>query len=637
VAREKPSGLFYKSMANPKDKLFSLSPTMRAGMLLLIYSAVITGSLVISYLFRFDFSVPTEHIAKWLRFLAIMIPLQLLSLYAFGQFRSLLTYFSLPDLKRLLFALAVPAVILLLLRYTRYADIFPPKSIVALNAVISFCAIAAVRTGFRVIREKLSEGGGQNVHMKRVAIIGAGNSGARLHSEIRARPGLNMKVICYLDDDPRKRGTLLHGVPVVGKTDDIARVKSDIQIAKVIIAMPHAPAEKIREIVARLNANDLEHDILPSFALSLKSGASVLSLRHVQIEDLLGRDAVDLNAENIRRMVEGKTLLVTGAGGSIGSEICRQIASYDPDKIVLLERSEAALFLIEQELLKIHPASKIVAYPADINDEPRVEAAILNFRPSVIFHAAAHKHVPMMEAHPAEAVTNNLIGTRRIGRLAAKHGVEKFLLISSDKAVRPTNVMGATKRLAEIYLQTLQRRPNVTTKFLAVRFGNVLGSSGSVIPIFQKQISQGGPVTVTHPDVTRYFMTIPEAVGLVLQCGAEGEAGDIFVLDMGQPVRIADVARQLIELSGLRPDKDIEIQFTGMRPGEKMSEEVTYENEILSLTHHPKIRKLSVPTAGFPDLDSEWEKIENQIDTMEAAAVKAWIHRQVPEYVVQWN
>jgi FlaA1/EpsC-like NDP-sugar epimerase len=390
-------------------------------------------------------------------------------------------------------------------------------------------------------------------------------------------------------------------------------------------------------VVSLLITAELDHDILPSFALSLKSGASVLSLRHVQIEDLLGRDAVDLNAENIRQMVEGKTLLVTGAGGSIGSEICRQIAYYEPEKIVLLERSEAALFLIEQELLKSYPASKIVAYPADINDAARVEAAILNYRPSVIFHAAAHKHVPMMESHPAEAITNNLIGTRMIARLAARHGVGKFLLISSDKAVRPTNVMGATKRLAEIYLQTLQRRPEVATKFLAVRFGNVLGSSGSVIPIFQKQISQGGPVTVTHPDVMRYFMTIPEAVGLVLQCAAEGDAGDVFVLDMGQPIRIADVARQLIELSGLRPDKDIEIQFTGLRPGEKMSEEVTYENEVLSPTHHPKIRKLSVPTAGFPDLDREWEQIEQQIDTMPPVDVKAWINRQVPEYVVHLN
>jgi len=622
-------------MERSTDRQFSLPPFLRVPVLLLLYTVIIIASFLLGYLIRFDFDVPVEHVARWARFLAILIPVQLLSLYSFGQFRSLLTYFSIPDLNRLFFALAVPAAMLLVLRFTGNEDVFPPKSIVVLSAGICFSAISALRTGFRVYREKLSGSAEEGAHMKRVAIIGAGNSGARLHSEIRARPGLNLKVICYLDDDPRKRGTLLHGVPVVGKPDEIARVKRDVQIGKAIIAMPNAPAGKIREIVALLNANDIEHDILPSFALSLKSGASVLSLRHVQIEDLLGRDAVNLDAENIRQMVEGKILLVTGAGGSIGSEICRQIASYEPKKIVLLERSEAALFLIEQELLKSYPASKIVAYPADINDEARVEAAILNYRPTVIFHAAAHKHVPMMESHPAEAITNNLIGTRMIAGLAARHGVEKFLLISSDKAVCPTNVMGATKRLAEIYLQTLQRRPEVATKFLAVRFGNVLGSSGSVIPIFQKQISQGGPVTVTHPDVMRYFMTIPEAVGLVLQCAAEGDAGDVFVLDMGQPIRIADVARQLIELSGLRPDKDIEIQFTGMRPGEKMSEEVTYENETLLPTHHPKIRKLSVPAAGFPDLDREWAKIQEQIDTMQPAEVKAWINRQVPEYVVQ--
>ena len=622
-------------MTKLTDKLTSLTPSARAAMLFLIYALIIAGSFILGYLVRFDFDIPTDQLAKWPRLLGIILPLQLLALFFFGQFRSLLTYFSLPDLKRLFFAVAVPACLLLALRYTPYVRFVPPRSIIILDAIICFVGIAAMRTGFRVTREKLSEENNHRAHMKRVAIIGAGNSGARLHSEIRARPGLNLKVMCYLDDDPRKEGTLLHGVPVVGKPDVISRVKRDLQISKAIIAMPNAPATRIREVVALLNSVNLEHDILPTFAQSLKSGAAVLSLRHVQIEDLLGRDAVDLDTGNIRAMVEGKTLLVTGAGGSIGSELCRQIASYDPANLILLERSEAALFIIEQELLKTYPAGIITAYPADINDAARVEELIVKHRPSVIFHAAAHKHVPMMEAHPAEAVSNNLIGTRTIARLAAKHGIERFVLISSDKAVRPTNVMGATKRLAEIYLQTLQREPGTDTRFLAVRFGNVLGSSGSVIPIFQKQIAQGGPVTVTHPDVMRYFMTIPEAVGLVLQCGAEGGAGDLFVLDMGRPVRILDVARQLIELSGLRPDEDIKIQFTGLRPGEKMSEEVTYDNEILSPTHHPKIRRLSLPKAAFPDLDAEWAEIEQRIARMETAEVQAWINRVVPEYSAQ--
>lgn len=624
-------------MEKLSERTFSLTPSLRALILLLIYTAVIVGSFVLSYHVRLDFDVPPEHVAKWPRLLAVLLPLQLLSLLAFGQFRSLLTYFSLPDLKRLFFALAVPAVILLVLRYTPYERFFPPRGIIILDAILCFSAIATLRTGFRVYREKLSGNKEERAHMKRVAIIGAGNSGARLQGEIRARPGLNMKVVCYLDDDPRKAGTLLHGVPVIGKPEQIARVKRDLEITKVLIAMPNAGATRIREVVGMLNAADLEHDILPTFSQSLKIGASVLSLRHVQIEDLLGRDAVDLNAENIRRMVEGNTLLVTGAGGSIGSEICRQIASYDPEKVILLERSEAALFVIEQELLKTYSAEKIVAFPADINDQERVEEAILTYHPSVIFHAAAHKHVPMMEGHPAEAISNNLIGTRTIARLAAKHGTERFLLISSDKAVRPTNVMGATKRLAEIYLQNLQREPGVNTRFLAVRFGNVLGSSGSVIPIFQKQIAQGGPVTVTHPDVMRYFMTIPEAVGLVLQCGAEGDAGDVFVLDMGHPMRIVDVARQLIELSGLRPEEDIKIHFTGMRPGEKMSEEVTYENEVLYPTHHPKIRKLSAAAVKFPDLDAEWKAIEPRIAKMQSDEIKTWITRLVPEYTVQAN
>jgi FlaA1/EpsC-like NDP-sugar epimerase len=604
-------------------------------MLFLIYMTIIAGSFFLGYMVRFDFDVPADQVAKWPRLLGVFLPLQLASLFLFGQFRSLLTYFSLPDLKRLFFAVAAPALLLLAFRYTPYVNLVPPRSIILLNAILCFVSIAAMRTCFRVIREKLSEQTNHGAHMKRVAIIGAGDSGARIHSEIRARPGLNLKVICYLDDDPRKRGTLLHGVPVVGKPHQIAQVKRDLQIGKAIIAMPNAPAGRLREIVALLNTNDIEHDILPSFALSLKSGASVLSLRHVQIEDLLGRDVVDLETENIRHMVEGKTLLVTGAGGSIGSEISRQIASYKPEKLILLERSEAALFLIEQELLKSHPSTEIAACPADINDEAMVEAVILNHRPAVIFHAAAHKHVPMMESHPAEAITNNLIGTRTIASLAAKNGVEKFLLISSDKAVRPTNVMGATKRLAEITLQRLQRTSDCKTKFLAVRFGNVLGSSGSVIPIFQKQISQGGPVTVTHPDVMRYFMTIPEAVGLVLQCAAEGEAGDVFVLDMGTPIRIVDVAKQLIELSGLRPDVDIEILFTGLRAGEKMSEEVTYDDEILSSTRHPKINRLSASTSNFADIDRAWEQIAGKCVNMHPAELKKWIKSLIPEYTIQ--
>ena len=616
------------------EKTFLMMPSFRTLILLVIYSAVIVGAFVLSYQIRLDFDVPPEHVSRWPRLLAVLLPLQLLSLLAFGQFRSLLTYFSLPDLKRLFFAFAIPAAILLAFHTTSYSRFSPPRGIIILNAILCFSAIAALRTGLRVYREMLS-GNKERMHMKRVAIIGAGSSGARLQGEIRARPGLNMRVVCYLDDDPRKTGTLLHGVPVLGKPEEIVRIKRDLNIAKVIIALPNARAARIRELARMLNTADLEHDILPSFAQSLKIGASVLSLRHVQIEDLLGRDAIDLDADNIRKMVEGNSMLVTGAGGSIGSEICRQIASYDPDNVILLERSEAALFAIEQELLKIYPSKKIISFPADINDQDRVEKAIVTYHPSAIFHAAAHKHVPMMEGHPAEAISNNLIGTRTIARLAAKYGTRKFVLISSDKAVRPTNVMGATKRLAEIYLQNLQREHRGSTQFLAVRFGNVLGSSGSVIPIFQRQIAQGGPVTVTHPDVMRYFMTIPEAVGLVLQCGAEGEAGDVFVLDMGYPMRIVDVARQLIELSGLQPEQDIEIHFTGLRPGEKMSEEVNYENEVLHPTHHPKIRKLCLPPDGFPDVDAALDEIQSVMTSMHPTELKAWIHGLLPEYVMQ--
>ena len=622
-------------MTKTKNSVFSITPAGRSALLLLIYSAVIIAAFIFSYLFRFDFYVPLEQIAQWQRLLRGVLLIQLTSLFIMGQFRSLLTFFSIPDLKRLSLAIVIPTILFLTLRYTPYVRFCPSRGIIILQAIFCFIGICGVRTAFRMVREKLSEEILNKGHKKRVAIIGAGTNGARLQGEIRARSGLGMHVVCYLDDDPRKIGTLLHGIPVIGKPEDIARVKEDLKISKALIAIPNAPAYRIKEVVALLNSVDLEHDILPTFTQSLKAGASVFDLRQVQIEDLLGRDPVILNTENIRKMVMGKTLLVTGAGGSIGSELCRQIASYEPEKLILLERSEAALFIIEQELIKTNSAEKIIAFPADINDSKRIHEAITRYRPSVIFHAAAHKHVPMMEAHPAEAVTNNLIGTRTIAKLAVENGVERFVLISSDKAVRPTNVMGATKRLAEICLQNLQTQHMAGTKFLAVRFGNVLGSSGSVIPIFQKQIAQGGPVNVTHPDVMRYFMTIPEAVGLVLQCGSEGERGDLFVLDMGQPIRIVEVARQLIELSGLRPDEDIKIQFIGLRPGEKMTEEVTYENEVLIKTHHGKIRKFSALQRGVPDIDGAWAEIETKISEMSANEIKSWIKSLVPEYSAQ--
>jgi len=503
--------------------------------------------------------------------------------------------------------------------------------------MLCLSGISGMRTLLRIVREKISGEKENKKKRKRVAIIGAGNRGARLQNEIRSMRGLGLEVVCFFDDDPRKKSVLLHGVPVLGQPEGIKDAMEELGLSKAIIAMPNASATRIREVVNILNDCGLDNHILPSFSQTLESGASVLRLRHVEIEDLLGREPVRLDTNHISEMVRGKVLLVTGAGGSIGSELSRQIASYQPEKLILFERCEAALFLIEQELLKSFPASQICAFPADINDSERVREAFLKYQPKIIFHAAAHKHVPMMESHPSEAVFNNLIGTRTIANLSQEYGAERFVLISSDKAVRPTNVMGATKRMAEIYIQGLQEKNNGTTKFMAVRFGNVLGSSGSVIPIFRKQIAEGGPVTVTHPDVTRYFMTIPEAVGLVLQCGSEGWGGDVFVLDMGDPIRIVDVAKQLIELSGLRPELDIAIEFTGLRPGEKMSEELNYENEVLIPTHHPKVRKMTSKEFAHPDFDSEWNKTESGNMRSSESEMKNWIKKLVPEYSPKSN
>jgi len=426
---------------------------------------------------------------------------------------------------------------------------------------------------------------------RRVLVVGAGAAGQMIVREIRENPNLGMMDVGFVDDDKAKLRTRIAGVPVLGQHDDIPALCEEFGIDEIIIAIPSASPSHLRHILDHCKDVKAEARILPGVGDLIDGKVSVGALRNVDVEDLLGRDPVALDAELLRRHITGRTVMVTGAAGSIGSELCRQIALLSPKRLIVFEIAESPLFYLEMEMRGKFPTVGLVPVIGDVRDRGRVEEIVRAHRPEIIFHAAAYKHVPMMEIHPVEAVKTNVLGTRIVAEAAAKFGVERFVLVSTDKAVRPTNVMGATKRLAELVIHNVANRKGPTV-FVAVRFGNVLGSVGSVIPIFRKQLAATGKLTVTHAEASRYFMLIPEAAGLILQAGAMAEGGEVFVLDMGEPVKIVDLARNLIRLSGRELGVDAEIVFTGLRPGEKLHEELIIEGEDVGGTTHPKVMKL---------------------------------------------
>jgi FlaA1/EpsC-like NDP-sugar epimerase len=485
--------------------------------------------------------------------------------------------------------------------------------VILIDGALCVLGISGLRLGFRQIRlQARVQATSQPV--QRVGIIGAGDTGAMLVSDLLDKPNLGLLPVAFFDDF-RPPNRLVHGVEVVGRPDQLAEFQAKLQLDEIIIAMPSAPAKRIREIALLVRAAGLKCRTVPALDELVTGRVSVSTLRPIQIQDLLGRAPVVINASAVRDMIAGQVVMVTGAGGSIGSELCRQILSFGPAALLLVERSEPQLFAIEQELHAAPNGDAIVPLIGDVTHQGRMHEIFRRFRPHMVFHAAAHKHVPLMEAQPSEAIRNNIFGTALVAKLAMENAVERFVLISTDKAVNPTSAMGASKRFAELYLQSLAAQDSAT-KFMAVRFGNVLGSSGSVVPTFTRQIAAGGPVTVTHPAMARFFMTIPEAVTLVLQSAALGEGGDIFVLDMGKPVKIADLARQMIELSGLRPGEDIEIVYTGLRPGEKLYEELSHSLESVVPTAHPKImRHIAAPPK--PD------KIFMRLDELASALCEA--------------
>lgn len=618
-------------------------------LLLSVYGIVIATSFYLAYEVRFDFHVPQEFQEERIRMLSQVIVLKLILLIILRQTGSMLTFFSIPDMLKIGWVVALAGLLLFLPKVIGMPELTAPRGVLLIDSVVSFALLCGFRLGMRMYRERLSGSSVKKLtSLERIAIIGAGEAGASLAKDYLTHPKRGFLPILFLDDDVSKHGKLIHGVMIAGKPEDLPFVRIGSGIRKVVVAIPSTAQKRIREIVVFLTSRGFKVEIIPSMDELATGRVRMSKVRPVDIEDLLGREQVELDRVSIRKFIEGKVVLVTGAGGSIGSELCRQVAQQNPKRLLLLDQSEGSLFLIEQELNDRGVGAISEPLVADVIDESRLNYLFDRYKPQVVFHAAAHKHVFMMERQPMEAIRNNAVGTKTIANISARHGVEAFVLISTDKAINPTNVMGASKRLAELQLQAIQRRNSSVpgkraTRFMAVRFGNVLGSSGSVIPIFRKQIEAGGPVTVTHPDVTRYFMTIPEAVGLVMQAAVLGTKEDvqgdfsIFVLDMGSPVRIVDLATQMISLSGLTVGEDIEIKFIGLKPGEKLFEELQHKTEEYIPTEHPRIMRFVSPKSTDESITKCLEELESQLYLMDNNSAKRLLQNIIPEYTPHWE
>jgi FlaA1/EpsC-like NDP-sugar epimerase len=560
---------------------------------LLFCDAALLGALpFLVYALRFEsFYWTPDHELTARIFALVMVPLGLTILMSFGLYRRLWRYASIWELK-LIFAAGVVAAAVawlmgsLVLPLSGLTPLRVPLSVLAMYSVFSIAIVATPRLLLRVTGRRVSPRRATDSD-RRVIIAGAGSAGEMVVKEILSNPQLGLTPIGFVDDDQSKLGLRLGNLPVLGTLSQMRDIAKRVGASEVIIAMPRAPGTIVRGVVRAAYEAGLRTRTIPGLFEILSGRVNLATIREVQIEDLLRRDPVQTDLAAVRRLAAGRTVLVTGAGGSIGSELCRQLVALEPSKLILLGHGENPIFEILHELLRDKSGIQLVPVIADIRDRKRVDRIFQDYQPNAVFHAAAHKHVPLMEENVSEAITNNVMGTRNLVDAAIAFGTQHFVLISTDKAVRPTNVMGASKRVAECIVENAAHAHN--RHFVSVRFGNVLGSNGSVVPTFLRQIQAGGPVTVTHPEMRRYFMTIPEAVQLVLQAGAQGRGGELFMLDMGEPVKIVDLARDMIRLSGLEEGADIEIKFSGIRPGEKLYEEMFFNDEIAEPTEHPKV------------------------------------------------
>lgn len=557
--------------------------------------AVLGAAFALAYLLRFDFNVPEQELRHGLLQLPFVLAIQFPILFVSGIYAFIWRYIGMPEIKNFLAAAlwsVLPMVLLRLLLPDSVHSLRIPLSVILMDTGLAFGGILGTRVLRRAMYERYEKQQKGTVHsvrqaQKAVFMIGAGRAGVLAAREILGRGDSDIRIKGFIDDDPAKQRAVIQGIKVLGTTQDLSRLVRELNIDHVVISIVRASRQDFRRILDICEQIPIRVRVVPSLFEILHDRVKVSRIRDVQIEDLLGREPVQLEEENLMEFLTARRVLVTGAGGSIGSELTRQVARFQPATLLLVERSEFVLFNIERELKAAYPQMKIVPLLADIGDEARMRTIFMDYQPQVVLHAAAHKHVPMMEFNPYEAIKNNVLATRLMGELAGEFGVDVFVLISTDKAVRPKSMMGASKRVAELIVQDLNQ--SYLTRYVAVRFGNVIGSAGSVIPIFQEQIKEGGPITVTHPEMKRYFMTIPEAAQLVLQAAVMGEGGEIFILDMGEAVNILELAKATITLTGLRPYEDIDIVFTGLRAGEKLFEELETSEERVTKTRHPKI------------------------------------------------
>ncbi len=610
---------------------------LRRPLQLLADVAVLCAAFFLAYLFRFDFEIGEYYLDNALNQLPFVILVQFASLFIVGAYSIIWRYVSLEDIKAFLKAAFISGVILILVRLLFSPERFirwqVPLSIILMDTFFAFAGLLALRVLRRFVYEfsekRTFQLGKRRKIRKSTLIIGAGRLGAATIKEVVGRADTELDVKGFIDDDRRKKGGSVGGIKVLGTTDDLARLADELNINQVVLAIDQTNSKDIRRILDICRAIPVKAQIVPSLNEIAHGRVSISRIRDVQIEDLLGREPVELDDENLHEFLTDKIVMVTGAGGSIGAELVRQIADFSPRLLVLAERTEFALFQIERELVKNFPETKFVPLLADIFDAPRMREIFSEYKPEVVFHAAAHKHVSLMEINPTEAIKNNILATKLIGELAGEFGIKDFVLISTDKAVNPTSVMGASKRIAEIVLQDLNRI--YQTNYMAVRFGNVLGSTGSVIPIFREQIQEGKAVTVTDPQMTRYFMTIPEASQLVLQAGALGTGGEIFILDMGEPVKILDLAEDMIRLSGLQPYEDIDIVFSGVKQGEKLFEELEITGENLLKTQHPKIFIGKIATYSSEDVAGMLSNFRQAVEENNEAKIRSLFNHFLPE------
>ena len=596
--------------------------------------SILSGAFLVAYAIRFDFHVSAETFRRALTQLPLVVLLQFAALSAFGAYAFIWRYIGLVEtlvFARAAIAATVPILVMRLALPETLQNYRIPLSIIVMDACLGFGGVLSLRVLRRFTWERWERGAGAagSFERKRVLLVGAGRAGVLALREILGRGDADLNVRGFVDDDPAKQDSVIQGVRVLGTTAELPGLVKHLAIDEVVITIVRAPRKDIRRIVGVCEEIPIRVRIMPGIWEILQGDVEVSSIRDVQIEDLLGRDPVKLDEDELRRFLVGSVVMVTGAGGSIGSELARQVARLGPRQLLLVERAEFALFDVDREIRRRWPDSRPVAIVADVGDEARMRRIFENHRPQIILHAAAHKHVPLMETNASEAIRNNVLGTARLGKFAGEYGVDVFVMISTDKAVRPTSVMGASKRVAELVVQDLDRR--YRTRFVAVRFGNVLGSAGSVIPIFREQIRNGGPVTITHQDMVRFFMTIPEASQLVLQAAAMGKGGEIFVLDMGEPVRIVDLAHEMIRLSGLKPGEDIDVVFTGVRPGEKLYEEMGTDEENVAPTGRPKILIGKIPPSPPDVVERALAKLHRLAEDGSEDAIRCFLTELVPD------